>query len=163
MVVEDSEADATEDVEDLAEDAEVGVVETMVAETEEIVVEVKEVLDLAILDLETGLAQFVQIPTLLGGMNATSARGLKKNVLKEVVVEAETSDIVAEDDMEVEEDETGPASCAVTPILAGGSSATHARKKKVFALIMEPQQRIRNSISVDLDPSISSLMDGVSN
>ena len=68
-------------------------------------------------------------------MNVTSARGLKKNVLKEVAVEAETSDVVAEEDMELEEDETGPASCAVTPILAGGSSATHARKKKVFALI----------------------------
>ena len=149
------------DMEYLAEEAGVGVVETEVAdvlaaETEVIAEAVKEVLASIILDPETGLAQFVQIPTLLGGMNATSARGLKENVLQEVAVEAE-------EDMEVGEDETGPASCAVTSILAGGSSATHARKKKVFALIMEPQQRIRNSISVDLDPSISSLMDGVSN
>ena len=135
MVVEDSEADAeeTEDVEDLAEEAGVVVVETEVAdvlaaETEEIAEAVKEVLAPAILDPETGLVPFVQIQTLLGGMNATSARGQKKNVLKEVAVEAETSDVVAEEDMELEEDETGPASCAVTPILAGGSSATHARK-----------------------------------
>ena len=117
----------------LAEEAgvreeETEVVDVLVAETEEIAEAVKEVLATANLYPETGLAQFVQIPTLLGGMNATSARGLKKNVLKEVAVEAETSDVVAEEDMELEEDETGPASCAVTPILAGGSSATHARK-----------------------------------
>ena len=63
--------------------------------------------------------------------------------------------------VEIEEDVnvTGPASCAVTPILAGESSATLAKNLKTYVL---PQQRIRNSISLDLDPSISSLMDGVS-
>ena len=68
------------DMEYLAEEAGVGVVETEMADVFAVETEELEVLALAILGLETGLAQFVQIQTLHGEMNATSARGLKKNV-----------------------------------------------------------------------------------